>query len=695
MVPKIYVLFTFLVTACSPTFSLTASFNMTEYYTIPNMYKYDDYDRCMQEFDVKAVFCLVDTTIKPNTTATIWPLIQKFSNDSKRSFRHDRLQRGLCMNWCSKLMAKYDRGTQMKYYLANFNQSSEITFDPNTFRQALDWRMKYKKLANQCVNFELKRQYSIMGYSTVEYCVTNQEQDPVDFLDAIFLVILGTIILLMSLSSLYDYKLKRKYFDMTSREYYRTTVPRGLSQKLVAFSIPRNWQILIAKRRSTLCKDLRFLQGARFLVMYLVIAGHCMVFNCIFPLINPEYVEFNYRRLITMLLFNGLTVVQTYFTISGFLLAVQFADYCEKSKSFTMKDFFASILYRYLRLAPLYAFMILLDATWLYKLQDGPVWKRVAETERTFCRNNWWANLLFANNYFTVDEPCLQQGWYLATDFQLFILGLLLLAFIRRFPKLLRPTMVIAIAFAYISPALVAYFNRFEGVVMIRPEALKYVLWYDESYRKMYIPMHTNYGSYLAGLIAGLTYRHLKRGDFDVRQSKLFLLAWYSALPMAILLLLSAYIFYAYDFEKPAIWIACYAAISKNLWGVIFGVMYVGLAFGVGWFFKRLLNNPIFRPLGKVTYAVYLCHLFVIRATLGNIRQPIYISDVRILVSTSSTLVLSYILGLLLCLGIEIPLSNLQKQLFEKKPEVYYEENLELAKNGEKAVANNKVITGE
>lgn len=63
---------------------------------------------------------------------------------------------------------------------------------------------------------------------------------------------------------------------------------------------------------------------------------------------------------------------------------------------------------------------------------------------------------------------------------------------------------------------------------------------------------------------------------------QLFQLAWYSALPLAIGLLLSAYVFYAYDFEKPAVWIALYAAFSKNLWGVIFGVLFVGLALGVG-----------------------------------------------------------------------------------------------------------------
>ncbi|XP_029725442.2 nose resistant to fluoxetine protein 6-like [Aedes albopictus] len=669
---------------CDATSALTPMFNMTEYYKLPKLYKYDDFDRCLQEYDTKAVYCIIDTHIKPNISATIWPLIEKFSNDTKRSFRHDRIQRGLCMNLCEKIMGKYDYETKMKYYLKQFNETNEVTFDPNTFRKALDWRIKYKYLANQCVNFELKRQFSIMGYSEVEYCVSNQEEeDSLDHWDIVFLVVLGSIIFAVILSSFLDYKLKKRLsVNMKSSDYYRTPLQKGISQKLVLFSLPRNWQILMAKRRTTLSKDLRFIQSARFLIMYLVIAGHCMLFNCIFPLLNPEYVEFNYRRMITMLIFNGITVIQTYFTISGFLLAVQFADYSERNKAFTVKDFFASILYRYVRLAPLYLFIILLDATWLFKLQDGPVWKRMAETERTFCRKNWWANLLFVNNYFTVDGPCLQQGWYLATDFQLFILGLLLLAFVRRFPKLFRPTMGLAIILSYVSPALVTYFYKLEGVVMIRPEALKYVLWYDESYRQMYIPTHTNYGSYLAGLIAGLTYHKLKRSEFNIRRHKPFLLLWYCVLPLAILLLLSAFMFYEYDFEKPAVWIALYSALSKNLWGLIFGVLFVGLAFGVGWFLKRLLSNPVFRPLGKITYAVYLCHLFVVRATLGNIRQPIYVSDVRILVSTSSTLVLSYIMGLLLCLAIEIPFSSLQKQIFHKKPEVYYEENIDLTKNG-------------
>lgn len=46
--------------------------------------------------------------------------------------------------------------------------------------------------------------------------------------------------------------------------------------------------------------------------------------------------------------------------------------------------------------------------------------------------------------------------------------------------------------------------------------------------------------------------------------------------------MLSGYIFYAYDFEKPAIWIAIYAAVMKNLWGAFGTILVVGAALNTG-----------------------------------------------------------------------------------------------------------------
>uniref|UniRef100_A0A182MS93 Acyltransferase 3 domain-containing protein n=1 Tax=Anopheles culicifacies TaxID=139723 RepID=A0A182MS93_9DIPT len=348
---------------------------------MPPLYLYDDYDRCLEEFPVRATYCLVDSWIVPNDSIPLWSVIEQFSTDTKRSFRHDRLQRGLCMSRCHQLMSKFDRRTQMKYFQPRFiaNDSQEITFDPNTFRGALDWRNRYRRLANQCVNYELKRQYALMAYSTVEYCVTNRQQTERDVLvsglvsstealgdgdaiDVVFLLLLGLLLVCTLISTVYDcYRYRRAvnpHATVTDglKDYYRSGLERpGVGRwtiLLLSFSLPRNWHLLTAARKKatgTSTKDLRFIQSVRFLVMYLVIAGHSMLFNCIFPLHNPQYVELNYRRFITMLVFNGITVVQTYFTISGFLLAVHFVDFAEKQRAFHLRDVLQSVLYRFLR----------------------------------------------------------------------------------------------------------------------------------------------------------------------------------------------------------------------------------------------------------------------------------------------------------------------------------------------------------
>lgn len=62
-------------------------------------------------------------------------------------------------------------------------------------------------------------------------------------------------------------------------------------------------------------------------------------------------------------------------------------------------------LSKFFRFVPVYATIIFFDATVALRILDGPIWNRVTESEKVFCRKNWWANLLFINNYVTANEP--------------------------------------------------------------------------------------------------------------------------------------------------------------------------------------------------------------------------------------------------------------------------------------------------
>lgn len=57
---------------------------------------------------------------------------------------------------------------------------------------------------------------------------------------------------------------------------------------------------------------------------------------------------------------------------------------------------------------------------------------------------------------------------------------------------------------------------------------------------------------------------------------------WYSIVPVCILTLLSGYIFYANNYEKPALWIAIYSVFIRSMWGLAISILVTGIALGTG-----------------------------------------------------------------------------------------------------------------
>lgn len=119
---------------------------------------------------------------------------------------------------------------------------------------------------------------------------------------------------------------------------------------LVSFSLPRNWHSITKENIHPLGRELRFIQALRFLSMLGVISGHVIWFCDVFPVQNPESVERNFEKATYLMSLLGMQIVQTFFTISSFLMALLFMDFKDNT---TMKPTFGylwvGILYRYLR----------------------------------------------------------------------------------------------------------------------------------------------------------------------------------------------------------------------------------------------------------------------------------------------------------------------------------------------------------
>lgn len=100
---------------------------MTEYYKMPKLYLMDDFDLCMDQPDNVTVYCIATVIIKPNITLALWEYIDEFSRNRKKHFRHDRLQRGVCVNRCSVLLNDLDEFSLDQLYQPEFEYENEVT----------------------------------------------------------------------------------------------------------------------------------------------------------------------------------------------------------------------------------------------------------------------------------------------------------------------------------------------------------------------------------------------------------------------------------------------------------------------------------------------------------------------------------------------------------------------------------------
>lgn len=74
---------------------------------MPNLYEFDDYDRCLQEFSKsRETYCFVRAEVLPQNNSEAWHAIAEISKYNKHHFDHRHLYFGLCLRWCKDDLAE-------------------------------------------------------------------------------------------------------------------------------------------------------------------------------------------------------------------------------------------------------------------------------------------------------------------------------------------------------------------------------------------------------------------------------------------------------------------------------------------------------------------------------------------------------------------------------------------------------------
>ncbi|CAG9862563.1 unnamed protein product [Phyllotreta striolata] len=480
------------------------------------------------------------------------------------------------------------------------------------------------------------------------FCQTNAENDYFDVADICFCFLAILLIACVILATAYDY-------TKTEASEEKPFKKSRSSKLLTAFSARANFLELSKSDDSN--PALAILYGMRTICIFAIIIDHRFGTFISSAVLNFNYLEEQYRSAIACVLFHGDLFVDSFFILSGLLVVYSLLNQMERHR---MNPAFV-ILMRYVRLTPVYAFVIFYYATIFNHSGAGPLWKLVAGGDWRDCRENWWANLLYINNYYNVDHTCMTHSWYLPCDFHYFIIAIFLVALIKKREKIgLAGLLVLTIVSLAIPFAITMIYQR-PGLMHFYPEFLTGPKVYID-FQLTYNKTHTRATPYFIGMFIGYLYYQLKETNKHVCRVKSFLII---AVSFVLMLgtLFSARVFYDPYHQYNALESASYASLHRLSWAVGTGGLLYTASFGHFGFLKVVLSWSPWIPLSKLVYGAYLCHMSFQLRGAAKFMSPRQITYFDVISLGLSDIVLAFTTALALYLMIEAPFRKLFREI--------------------------------
>ncbi|XP_065201228.1 nose resistant to fluoxetine protein 6-like [Planococcus citri] len=440
-----------------------------------------------------------------------------------------------------------------------------------------------------------------------------------------------------------------------SSDEIKKSKPSGALRDIFkAFSIVRNFRKLKKVNPKTDYAPLHFI---KILNILFVIYGHRFIYFIGFPKFNAEGAEQHYTSSSIELIHTN--VVDVFFMASGFLTFHFGFLPMMKGGGFYL---FFSILFRWIRMVPVFGILVLYIIYILPYTSEGPMWDYRIMNEVTKCQESWWANLLVINNIVKTDQQCLLISWYISADIQLAIIGGILLYIFTKNRKI----GIFAIFFALMVFAAitftVAYINQFHGILRLYMSLLEEPR-KEYEFTNFYVATYTRAGPYLIGILAGLVIKILKDREFRFSEKQIYLVSFLSILISEG----SQYygcLFYDFNRQYDRFESALYAAVNRSLFVFTYAV-HIALYFtsGLG-IFNKFFEWKVWVPFGRLTYSVFLVNTVIQLYHASSQKQPMPLSSKMNLVWWAlGDVMWCYIIGLVLHLFAEAPISNLSKLL--------------------------------
>ena len=284
------------------------------------------------------------------------------------------------------------------------------------------------------------------------------------------------------------------------------------------------------------------LDGIKFFSLVAVVFGHTGLHA------GTEFVD-NFQTMANYdmdLLIRVITTlcVDSFFVVSGLLTGLltlkklrQLRTAKNKRRVPEWKFWLMYYLGRWLRLVPTLLFMICLTIGVYPFIGQGPVYNQHASHQAEGCKENWWGNILFINNFYPKKgtEACLGWTWYLSVDWQCAFFAPILMVLFYKKPHLSMGICSILLLINMGITGAIDYIYHYYlygitvGWFTLTPKQRDFIgLPQKSEYSRVYgtdpyLTTYCRYGAYLVGLMGGFyLYQTRVVGDKKFLQPNFF-----------------------------------------------------------------------------------------------------------------------------------------------------------------------------
>ncbi|KAG5882440.1 Nose resistant to fluoxetine protein 6, partial [Gonioctena quinquepunctata] len=406
---------------------------------------------------------------------------------------------------------------------------------------------------------------------------------------------------------------------------------------LLNFSALKNGKRIFTASKNP--NDILCLYGIRAISILWVVCFHEMGSWSTSPIGNYyEFAQFNYNSLLGIFINQGCLAVDTFLTVGGFTTAYTLM----RRKNINIIE---SYVHRYLRLTPVLVMAIVVRATLLGNMGNGPLWGN-EQLKSSSCQTNWWYSLLYVQNYF---EPnCEGHTWYLAVDMQCFVVAVVIMIFLKKWTRMILCAMGCLIFMNVVTCFWISYVYALASVQYMKPITMIDYL------TRYYFVTHTRYGLYLIGMMCGYFVHDMKSNSkFNYKMPMVIKILYWAT----TLTILAACIFYPLAFDNHAYLAnAFYNSIHKVVWSLaVCSIILICETDNAGPI-NNLLSSPVLQVISRLCYCVYIFHVDLFSFKKAILKTVVNFSITQLIFDCWGTIMVTLILSFFCSIMFEMPI---------------------------------------